>query len=326
MHRRIGLGMALGLTLAAAPLMAQPGGPGGPGREGPPRGEGERERERPPGPRGEGVGPYEGRMIAVGYLGVAAAEVSPELTAQLGLPRGVGLSVIHVQPDSPAAAAGLQQHDVLHKLDDQVLVNTEQLRTLVQNKTKGDAVTLTLFRQAKSMQVTATVGQTEAPEHRGRPMMGFPGRGMPDDDMGLRPFRMERREGDDRGGPPRERPEGAERGPREPGPRGERPDGPPERERVREQTTATRASAGTARYKDDDHVLAVTMTDGKKTLVASDTAGNELFNGPIDTPDQRAAVPEAIRAKLDKLETMRPQRMRDPDMPPREGPPHERPL
>lgn len=51
------------------------------------------------------------------------------------------------------------------------------------------------------------------------------------------------------------------------------------------------------------------MIDGKKTLVVKDATGQELFNGPINTPEERAAVPEAIKPKLDKLESTRPDPM-----------------
>ena len=62
-----------------------------------------------------------GEKESVTFLGVETAPVSPTLTAQLGLSEGTGLIVNHVVPDGPAAGA-LKPHDILVKLDDQILI------------------------------------------------------------------------------------------------------------------------------------------------------------------------------------------------------------
>src|SRR4051812_46436422 len=48
----------------------------------------------------------------VPWLGVSTEEASEVVGAQLGLQPGDGLVVRFVEPDSPAAKAGLQQNDV----------------------------------------------------------------------------------------------------------------------------------------------------------------------------------------------------------------------
>ena len=83
------------------------------------------------------------------WLGVAADEVSEELRAQLPLESGAGLVVRSVIPGSPAAAAALQNNDVLLKLDDQLLTNPQQLRTLVSAKKDGETVKVTYFRRGQ---------------------------------------------------------------------------------------------------------------------------------------------------------------------------------
>ena len=45
----------------------------------------------------------DGEKESVTFLGVETAPVSATLTAQLGLPEGAGLVVVHLVPDSPAA-------------------------------------------------------------------------------------------------------------------------------------------------------------------------------------------------------------------------------
>src|SRR5687768_16620703 len=61
------------------------------------------------------------------YLGVACSPVSEVLRRQLKLPEGTGLVVDYVEPESPAQTAGIDPHDVLIRLNEQILVNPPQL-------------------------------------------------------------------------------------------------------------------------------------------------------------------------------------------------------
>jgi len=104
------------------------------------------------------------RMVQAAFLGVTSKPVTAELAAQLDLPRGVGLVVTFVEPDSPAAKAGLQEHDVLHKLNDQLLINAEQLSVLVRTFKPEDEVQLNVIRGGKPLALTATLEEREVPE------------------------------------------------------------------------------------------------------------------------------------------------------------------
>jgi len=95
------------------------------------------------------------------WLGVTVDEVSEELRAQLPIERGAGLVVRSVVPDGPAAQAGLQIHDVLVKLDDQLLVNGNQLSALVRMKKDGEKARLTYFRGGKSSTTEAQIRMRE---------------------------------------------------------------------------------------------------------------------------------------------------------------------
>jgi PDZ domain len=103
------------------------------------------------------------RTGPVTFLGVATVEVSRELGAQLPLPPETGLLICAVAPDSPAAAAGLQDNDVLGKLDDQILISPRQLAVLIANHKEGDDVKLTYFRKGQQMETNAKLGKREAP-------------------------------------------------------------------------------------------------------------------------------------------------------------------
>ena len=225
----------------------------------------------PPAPLAVAASRAQARKVT--YLGVVTGPVSAERGAQLGLPEGVGLVVQQVMPGSPADKAGVQQHDVLHKLRDQVLVNQGQLRTLLRQCKKGDAIELTLIRGDKSMAVKATAdereaGELEAGDH-GPIIHVTPDAALEQVQRLLKDLHADG---------------------------GRRLAGPGV---VEFNANVTSAAA----YDDGTHKLTLQTKDGKKTLTVKDKDGKVLFDGPIDTPEERQAVPAEVRAKLDKLES-----------------------
>ena len=130
------------------------------------------------------------------YLGVALRPVGPELAAHLGgdVPKGVGLGVAFVEPGSPAAKAGVEQYDVIVKLDDQWVINDDQLTTLVRMRKADDKAKLTVERKGEQKTLDVTFAQKEmavpltldffgggdhGPGVRGFVVPGGPGGGVP---------------------------------------------------------------------------------------------------------------------------------------------------
>ena len=95
------------------------------------------------------------------YLGVAVGDVDDTLREQLKLGRGAGVRIETVVPDSPADAAGLKAHDILEKLNDQILFNAQQLTALVRSFAPGDKVSLSFIRQGDRKMLDVTLGETE---------------------------------------------------------------------------------------------------------------------------------------------------------------------
>lgn len=93
------------------------------------------------------------------WLGVSVNEADEALTSQLSLDPGVGLVATFVAPESPAAKAGLQKHDVLVEFQDQALVLPAQLRKLVRARKEGDVVKLKFYRAGKPQTVSATLAK-----------------------------------------------------------------------------------------------------------------------------------------------------------------------
>src|SRR5216110_1882253 len=101
--------------------------------------------------------------VPVTFLGVETSEVPSVLCDQLGLPKGFGLVVDYVVPDGPAAAAGVQQNDVLKMLNDQILTDPGQLSKLIRSYSEGTNVTLTVMRKGQEQKITVKLAKKEVP-------------------------------------------------------------------------------------------------------------------------------------------------------------------
>src|SRR6266700_7017310 len=126
---------------------------------------------QPPGPPGMPSHHEKGPKVPVTYLGVETSQVPPVVSEQLGLGKGLGLVVDYVEPNSPAAAGGVQQNDILKMLNDQILIEPSQLRKLLQTFPDGAEVTLTVLRKGQEQKLTAKLARKEVQQRRG----AFPG-------------------------------------------------------------------------------------------------------------------------------------------------------
>ena len=87
-------------------------------------------------------------------IGVSCEPVGAALSAQLDLETGVGLVVLNVAPDSPAASAGVEKHDILMFADDRQLGKQSDLVEAVQIAGKEKTrISLSLLRAGKEIGV-----------------------------------------------------------------------------------------------------------------------------------------------------------------------------
>jgi len=98
----------------------------------------------------------------VPFIGVVTSPLGEAVRAQTNLTEDVGLAVEVVSPDSPAAKAGLKAHDILAKYDDQILCAAVQLSALVKRTGTGNKATLTVLRGGKEMPIEVIVGEHAA--------------------------------------------------------------------------------------------------------------------------------------------------------------------
>ncbi|MDQ3198385.1 MAG: PDZ domain-containing protein [Verrucomicrobiota bacterium] len=242
----------------------------------------------------------------VTFLGVETSEVPRVLSEQMNLPRGFGVVVDYVVPETPAATAGLQQSDIIRMLNDQQIANPSQLGKLVRSFAEGTSVDLTIMRQGKEMKINVKLGKKDV--SKGRGAFGFEQEWNWDDfdkmkfdfkapDMTA--VREAASRAKDQAMRARDVAQRAARGLRIV----TSDDG---------LTKSTRIDLGraTITFSDDQGELKVQTVDGHKMLSAKDAQGKLLFDGPIDTEEQMAGLPENVRQRFEKL-----QRQEMPEVP-----------
>ena len=100
-----------------------------------------------------------------GYLGVSLQPVDDNsIAAALGLPKGGGELVRSIVPGGAAARAGIQQGDVIVRVNGQQVTPDQTVSFLVANTTVGSRVPIELVRGGKRMTVTAIVAQRPTEE------------------------------------------------------------------------------------------------------------------------------------------------------------------
>ena len=282
------------------------------------------------------------KKVPVTFLGVETSEVPNVVSEQLGLAKGFGLVVDYVVPDGPAAAAGVQQNDIIKMLNDQILTEPDQLSKLVRSYSEGTTVNLTVLRKGKEEKIGVKLTKKEVPERRefgpGRHLHNFNFNGMDMGDFGMNDLKeqmdhLKEQLGNEKQGmihdavmtaqaeAQRVREEAQRR--RE------------EAQRVRDQAQRIRDQAQRARdearraagnitvtkeqdgglkttridigkaqivYSDDRGELRVEKVDGKKVLTAKDPQGLLLFSGPVETKEELDKVPAEVRQRYEKMQ------------------------
>ena len=102
--------------------------------------------------------------VSRGFLGVGLQAVRlPDTSRRLVPAAGeIGLIVVSVQPDGPAAKAGLLLGDVLVALDGATVGAPEDVRAVVGARRAGSTVTATILRAGAPAEVRVTVGERPA--------------------------------------------------------------------------------------------------------------------------------------------------------------------
>jgi hypothetical protein len=244
------------------------------------------------------------------WLGVITSPVDESTAIQLGLTPGIGLVVESIDPGSPSAGV-IQRHDILTKLDDQWLVSDRQLAVLSRRHAPGDKAQLTLVRGGRVRTQNMSWGRAAASQPL--PPSSPPAvAGPPSLDDWI--AQMEQQLGPQFSGQMRHlqdlpsltdfartfqdildsmRVDVAALTKPEPPHTNPRP--------------ATGASRSAVQVWDLDH-LTITLTESEdgRNLRATDRRGSVMYDGPIDTAEQRRRMPQRIASALERLRAENP--------------------
>lgn len=99
-----------------------------------------------------------------GYLGVQSEEVTRENFARYGLRDVRGVAVAKVVEGSPAATAGIQDGDVIVKINGEDVTSARKLTRLVSEISPDHTARLTMLRGGSERELNVTVGKRPMPK------------------------------------------------------------------------------------------------------------------------------------------------------------------
>ncbi|MCL5281713.1 MAG: trypsin-like peptidase domain-containing protein, partial [Planctomycetes bacterium] len=101
--------------------------------------------------------------VARGFLGINMQDLTPRLAALFGAPADTkGILISHVEPNSPAAAAGLRPGDILVQFDGKPVPSAATLVTQVSLLQPASKVSIILLRQGARKSLTLEMGTRPA--------------------------------------------------------------------------------------------------------------------------------------------------------------------
>ena len=93
-----------------------------------------------------------------GYLGIAMQNIDEKKAEALGMNRPRGVFVSRVLKGEAAELAGIQEKDVILKIDGQEVKKSNQVQAMIARKSAGDRIKLTLLRNGKEYSFVVQLG------------------------------------------------------------------------------------------------------------------------------------------------------------------------
>jgi serine protease Do len=101
--------------------------------------------------------------VTRGFLGVNVQSITPALAKSLNLPDQQGALVADVNPDTPAAKAGIKRGDVIVAYNGQEVPDSQALPAMVAATPVDQQATVTVLRHGEKVQIPVKVGQLPSP-------------------------------------------------------------------------------------------------------------------------------------------------------------------
>lgn len=242
----------------------------------------------------------------IAMLGVGGSPASETLSLHLGLEAGNGLTLFHIVPGSAAAKAGLEAHDILTDFADKKIGSPQDLRDAVAAQKPGDQVTIKYIHKGTAEEKKIVMGE------RNDLAQVFPGAGVnpmfrgmgniPEADRKRMQEQMQkhleqmRKQLGENGGMQLDLQkllQGAQQG--QVGPKARK--GKAGKKRVKFNFGATASIT----MMDGQGSVTMKTIDGKKEVIVKDKAGKVEYEGPYQTEQDKAAVPDGVRERLERL-------------------------
>ena len=99
--------------------------------------------------------------VTRGRIGVQIGQVSKDVAESIGLGQPRGALVNGVEPNSPAAKAGLEPGDIILRFDGREIEKSSDLPRIVGNTRPGNRSNLTVFRRGNQRDLVITVAELE---------------------------------------------------------------------------------------------------------------------------------------------------------------------
>jgi len=96
-------------------------------------------------------------MVEHGYMGIGITDVTPENSKFFGLSKSAGALVNQVEPDSPAAKAGMKNGDVITGVDGKPVNDSGELQVEVGQRQPGTTIKLDVTRDGKNTTIPVTL-------------------------------------------------------------------------------------------------------------------------------------------------------------------------
>src|SRR5215813_7316476 len=126
--------------------------------------------------------------VTRGYMGVSVQDVTPELAEAMKLGKTHGALVGDIDPNGPAAHAGLQHGDVIVEANGKPVENQRELRLMISTMAPGSQMNMKVLRGNQTQNLAMTLGEMpvkqtasaestsrqkpEAPRPGGQPRLG----------------------------------------------------------------------------------------------------------------------------------------------------------
>ena len=99
-----------------------------------------------------------------GYFGASLLELTPGLRSHFGAPEDAGVMVSRVDPEGPAARAGLLAGDLIVAIDGQAVRDSASLAAAVSRSPGGQMVSVDGLRAGEPMKIEVTLEERRRPQ------------------------------------------------------------------------------------------------------------------------------------------------------------------